>query len=69
MESSCAVVDKNHLFQNLEAQIALGGNNSVNTCLIQNTIVGGQFEGIFLGEAGQAWIFGNTLSENQVVKT
>jgi hypothetical protein len=34
VESSCAIIEYNHLIENLNANIALGGKNSVNTCII-----------------------------------
>ena len=42
------MIIKNDINNNLKANIALGGENSVNTCIIENKIHSSCKEGIFL---------------------
>lgn len=52
METSSAVIEKNEISDNIKANVALGGTNSVNTFIIDNKINGGRCEGIFAIECG-----------------
>ncbi|CAK85226.1 unnamed protein product (macronuclear) [Paramecium tetraurelia] len=64
VETSSAVIEKNEITDNIKANIALGGANSVDTFIVENKILGGRCEGIFLIECGKCWIFRNTIAEN-----
>ncbi|CAD8139625.1 unnamed protein product [Paramecium pentaurelia] len=64
VETSSAVIEKNEISDNIKANIALGGSNSVDTFIVENKILGGRCEGIFLIECGKCWIFRNTIAEN-----
>ena len=44
--------------------MAFGGNNSVNTVVLENKIYGGRCEGIFVIEGGEGWIIRNQIYEN-----
>lgn len=61
VETSSAVIEKNEVTDNIKANIALGGANSVDTFVVENKILGGRCEGIFLIECGKCWIFRNTI--------
>ena len=52
------------MFENLKANIALGGGNSVNTLVVENTIYGGRCEGIFMIDGENTWIVRNKIFEN-----
>ena len=56
VETSMAVVEANSIFDNMKANIALGGLNSVNTLICNNNIYGGRCEGIFAIECGDCMI-------------
>ena len=43
MEKSSAVIEKNEITDNIKANIALGGENSVNTLIVENKIQGGRY--------------------------
>jgi len=47
MESTNAHIEDNNISDNIKANIAFGGNNSVNTIIINNKISGSKNEGIF----------------------
>lgn len=64
METSSATIEKNEITENIKANIALGGVNSLNTSIIHNVISGGRCEGIFIIESGNCWIMNNQISEN-----
>lgn len=64
VETSSALIDKNIIADNIKANIALGGQDSINTCIINNKIIGGRCEGIFAIEAGECWIYNNEIKEN-----
>jgi len=51
VESSSAVVEGNELAENLKANIALGGSNSINTLIVENKVMRGGQEGIFMMQA------------------
>ena len=52
------------MFENIKANIALGGQNSTNTTIIDNRIEFGRCEGIFLISGGECYIHRNQISEN-----
>lgn len=58
------MIEMNEISENIKANIALGGVNSLNTCIIRNLISGGRCEGIFVIECGDCWIMHNTISDN-----
>jgi F-box protein 11 len=64
VETSSAVIERNEITDNIKANIALGGANSVDTFIVENKILGGRCEGIFLIECGKCWIFRNVIAEN-----
>lgn len=64
VETSSATIEKNEISENIKANIALGGVNSLNTSIIRNVISGGRCEGIFVIESGQCWIMHNTICDN-----
>lgn len=64
VESASATIEKNTVFENLKANIALGGGNSVNTLVVENTIYGGRCEGIFIIDGENTWILRNKIFEN-----
>jgi len=64
VETSSAVIEKNDISDNIKANIALGGTNSVNTIIVENQISRGRCEGIFIIEGGNAWIMRNNIIEN-----
>lgn len=64
MESASAVVEKNDIYENLKANIAFGGGNSVNTLIVENNIHSGRCEGIFVIDGENSWIFRNHIYEN-----
>jgi hypothetical protein len=47
MESSFSHIECNNISDNILANIALGGSNSINTSIIKNNISGSKNEGIF----------------------
>jgi F-box protein 11 len=53
VESSSAIIERNNIHENIKANIAFGGNRSVNTFIIENRIFGGRCEGIFMIETGR----------------
>ncbi len=64
VETSSGYIEKNNINENIKANIAFGGNNSVNTFIVENKIYGGRCEGIFVIEGGEAWIIRNSIYEN-----
>jgi F-box protein 11 len=64
VETSSGIIEKNEISDNIKANIALGGTNSVNTFIVENQIFGGRCEGIFVIECGECWIIRNTIYEN-----
>ena len=64
VETSSGIIEKNEISDNIKANIALGGTNSVNTFIVENKITGGRCEGIFVIECGECWIIRNTIAEN-----
>lgn len=53
METSSGVIERNNINENIKANIAFGGSNSVNTFIVENNIYAGRCEGIFIIEGGQ----------------
>ena len=64
VETSCAIIEQNNINENIKANIAFGGNNSVNTFIVENNIYSGRCEGIFVIEGGEGWIIRNNIYEN-----
>lgn len=64
VETASAHIEKNSVFENIKANIALGGQNSTNTTVIDNRIEFGRCEGIFLISGGECYIHRNQISEN-----
>jgi len=64
VETASAHIEKNSVFENIKANIALGGQNSTNTAIVDNKIEFGRCEGIFLISGGQCYIHRNQISEN-----
>ena len=64
VESASAHVEKNSVFENIKANIALGGENSATTSIVDNKIEFGRCEGIFIISAGKCYIGRNKISEN-----
>lgn len=56
VETASAVIEMNEINDNLKANIALGGLNSINTLIVNNLIHSGRCEGIFLIECGECYI-------------
>ena len=52
VETSSGTIEGNEIKENIKANIALGGYNSVNTFIIENKISDGRCEGIFIIESG-----------------
>lgn len=64
METCSAHIEGNHISDNILANIALGGTNSVNTVIVNNKISGSMNEGIFCIQAENAFIIRNHLYQN-----
>ena len=64
VELSSGKIEKNYLCENIKANIALGGSNSVDIYIVENKITGSQFEGIFIIDGGNAWILRNEVYLN-----
>lgn len=63
-ENSGAYVEKNDIRENIKANIALGGDYSQNTTIINNKISCGRCEGIFMIEGGYCFIHRNKIFKN-----
>lgn len=63
-ENSSAHIERNTISSNIKANIALGGEESCNTSIINNKIFNGRCEGIFLIDCGKCLITRNTLKGN-----
>ena len=64
VETSHASIENNEISENIKANIALGGSNSIDTFITNNYISGGRCEGIFVIDGGKTFIFGNKIFEN-----
>lgn len=64
METSSAHIEKNTISANYKANIAFGGTQSCDTVVINNEIKESRCEGIFMIEAGFAWIKRNRIVDN-----
>jgi len=64
VESSSAFISGNAIFQNIKANIALGGGRAEQTVIIGNKIFNGASEGIFIMLAGRAVIYNNKIYGN-----
>ena len=49
---------------NFKANIAFGGERSEDIVILKNTIHSSRSEGIFILEAGYAWIYNNEVHDN-----
>jgi len=52
VETSSGFIEKNKISENIKANIAFGGCKSVDTIILENDILGGRCEGIFIIEGG-----------------
>ena len=64
VETSCGFIERNKISENIKANIAFGGCNSVETIIVENEILLGRCEGIFIIEGGHGWIIRNRIMEN-----
>jgi F-box protein 11 len=63
-EHSSAHVERNEIIGNIKANIALGGDESCNTNIINNKILKGRCEGIFMIDCGKCLIMKNEIKGN-----
>lgn len=63
-EGAFAHIEDNKIWNNIKANIALGGCGSSNTVITNNRIYGGRCEGIFVIEAGYCIINQNKIYSN-----
>ena len=63
-ENSSAHIERNDISSNIKANIGLGGDESCNTSIINNKILNGRCEGIFMIDCGKALITRNTIKDN-----
>jgi len=52
VETSCAKIESNFLHENMEANIAIGGQNSVNNFIVDNKIYSCLSAGIYIVDGG-----------------
>ena len=64
VEGTSAHVERNKIFLNYKANIAFGGDRSIDTVILRNEIYSSRSEGIFVLEAGYTWIFNNEIYDN-----
>jgi F-box protein 11 len=64
VEKSSAHIENNIIKENVKANIAFGGENSCNTAIIRNKIMGSRCEGIFMVESGKSFIHNNEIYDN-----
>ena len=64
VEKSSAHIENNIIKENVKANIAFGGENSCNTAIIRNKIMGSRCEGIFMVESGKSFIHNNEIHDN-----
>eukprot|EP01017_Pseudomicrothorax_dubius_P037831 TRINITY_DN5597_c0_g1_i1.p1 TRINITY_DN5597_c0_g1~~TRINITY_DN5597_c0_g1_i1.p1 ORF type:complete len:544 (+),score=130.28 TRINITY_DN5597_c0_g1_i1:50-1681(+) len=64
VETGTAHIERNKVFENIKANIAIGGLSSVNNNIIENEISDGRCEGIFAIECGRAYILRNNITGN-----
>ena len=64
-EGCCAEINGNHIFKNIKANIALGGQGSASSRIVYNTIEKSKQEGIFVVEGENTLeIKANVISNN-----
>ncbi|KRX06053.1 Pectin lyase fold/virulence factor [Pseudocohnilembus persalinus] len=63
-ETSSGIIENNVIQENIKANIALGGQNSQNSLIINNKIIGGRCEGIFMINACECFIIRNCIEKN-----
>ena len=63
-ETASAFIEKNTIGNNVKANVALGGDNSVNSIIYDNDIFGSVCEGIFSVNGGYTWIWKNRIHDN-----
>lgn len=63
-EHSSAHIERNEILGNIKANIALGGDESCNTSIINNRILKGRCEGIFMIDCGKCLIMNNQIKGN-----
>jgi len=59
VEGTSAHIEGNEIFTNFKANLALGGDSSSETVVINNKIYSSRSEGIFIIESGFCWIKNN----------
>lgn len=64
VETATAHIEKNKIFENIKANIAVGGQNSVDTSIIENEILDGRCEGLFLIECCKTYVSRNNITGN-----
>jgi hypothetical protein len=64
VEKSNAIVEKNELLQNVECNVALGGEGSHHTILVDNLVKGSMGPGIIMVKAGRCKIVRNDVVGN-----
>ena len=64
VETSSAIVERNEISENIKANVALGGASSISTVIVENQILRGRCEGIYITQGGQCWINRNNIQEN-----
>lgn len=63
-EHSSAHVERNEISSNIKANIAYGGEESCNTNIINNKILSGRCEGIFMLDCGRSLVTRNEIRGN-----
>lgn len=48
VETSSAIVERNEISENIKANVALGGASSISTVIVENQILRGRCEGIYI---------------------
>lgn len=64
VENSNAFIEGNHIFQNIKANIACGGDDAQDTTIVRNRIYQGVSEGIFVMLCGRISIYNNDIYHN-----
>lgn len=64
IENSNAFIEGNHIFQNIKANIACGGEGAQDTTIIRNRIYQGVSEGVFVMLCGKCSMYNNDIYHN-----
>lgn len=65
-DSSAAFIEKNEIYSNIKANIAVGGTSNEDTTILNNKIYWSRCEGIFLLQSYKIRIKMNEIYENQI---